>query len=72
MTATMDADKAFWIGMRNTYIQQIRLIRDRFAVSLSDPDGSLAAGVCVSLMNAVTAIERRFGLKGWNEGEARG
>lgn len=25
-----DPDREFWVGMRNTYIQQIRLIRERF------------------------------------------
>jgi len=60
-----DPDREFWLGMRSTYIQQIRLIRDRFEINLHQPDGALAAGVCTSLMNAIAAIERRFGVAPW-------
>jgi len=63
-----DPNREFWIGMRNTYIQQIRLIRARFGPSLQGDDGVLAAGVMTSLMNAVTAVERRYGLRAWVEG----
>lgn len=68
MTTTMDAEREFWIGLRNTYIQQIRLVRSKFKGSLVDPDGALVAGVVMGIESAVAAIEKRFGLRGWNEG----
>lgn len=55
-----DPDREFWVGMRSTYIQQIRLIQQRYNACLDTEDGLLAAGVITSLMNAITAIERRW------------
>lgn len=66
---TMDGEREFWVGLRSTYVQQIRLIRAKFKGSLVDPDGALVAGVVMALEAAVTAIERRFGLKAWDDGE---
>lgn len=62
MRMELDPNREFWVGMRSVYLQQIRLIRARFGPGLDSDDGLLAAGVMTSLMNAVTAIERRWGL----------
>lgn len=74
MTTTMDAEREFWIGLRNTYIQQIRLLRARFGVKgecdsragcdRPSEDGQLVESVVMALGGAVAAIERRWGLRG--------
>lgn len=62
-TTGMDAEREFWIGLRNTYVQQIRLIRSKFTGSLVDPDGALVAGVVMGIEAAVAAIEKRYDLR---------
>lgn len=79
----LDPNREFWVGMRNTYLQQMRLLRERFgapargrpgggvgggAAGGAGEDAQLVESVVASLGCAVAAIERRWGLRGRGQG----